>query len=104
MNGKNTLSGYSTVYNSLNEIINDPAPMPDWKADLPTRPELHKINFGQPSKNRLFVQETYFETCVITILMSGYLSYYEFATLCDTHVLVSHMVKMFIKCHSYDFT
>ena len=41
---------------------------------------------------------------MITIITSGFLSYYEFATLCDTHVLVPHMVNMVVKCYSYDFT
>ena len=41
---------------------------------------------------------------MITIMTTGYLPYYKFATLYDTHVLVLHMVKMFIKCHSYNFT
>ena len=41
---------------------------------------------------------------MITVMTSGFLSYYDFATICDTHVLVLHMIKMFVKCHTYDFT
>ena len=39
----------------------------------------------------------------VPFLLSGYLEYYDFAALCATHILIPHMVKMIIKCHSYNF-
>ena len=36
--------------------------------------------------------------------MSGCLAYYDFASLCSTHPLVLHLVKMIVKCHDYNFT
>ena len=50
------------------------------------------------------MQEGCFETCIFPILVSGYLGYYEFARLCTDNKVITHLVKMIIKCHSYDFT
>ena len=38
-----------------------------------------------------------------TVMPSSFLSYYNFATICDTHVLVPHMINMFAKYHTYNF-
>jgi len=104
MHGKNNVYSYSTLHADLSDLVMNPGPTPEWKKALPTRSELHRRQFGRPSKKHSFTQEASFETCLITVLTSGYLDYYEFLRLCHTHVLVPHMVKMFIKCHSYDFT
>ena len=104
LHGKTNFLGHSKLFTMLNKIILDPEPIPAWKAALPTRSELRRTAFGRPSKDHSFVQEACFETCMIPILTSGFLSYYDFATLCDAHVLIPHMIKMYVKCDSYDFT
>ena len=68
MNSKQHLTSYSTLFNMLNEMTIDPEPMPEWKAALPTRSELHKNNFGRPTKNHSCVQEASFETCMSAIV------------------------------------
>ena len=105
MHGRQTLSGYSNIFTELGDRIVAPTtPIHEWKKDLPTRFELHGTKFGQPSKNHSFTQEMSFETFMTTVLTSGNVSYCEFTTLCETQVLIQHIAKMFIKCHSYDFT
>lgn len=106
MKGKYSMNSMAGLYTVLhNNIVLDESPPPLWKQALPSRSELHSTTrFGQPSRNHSFTQEASFETCLFPILVSGYLGYYEFATLCNTHVLIPHMVKMIIQCHSYNFT
>ena len=85
-------------------LLWDTIPIPKWKKHLPTWYELHITEFGKPSKNVSFIQEVSFETCLVRILTSEYLSFYHFASLCDTHTLVPHLTKTFVRCHSYDLT
>ena len=86
-------------------MISPQDPAPSWKATLPTRASLQRRGrFGRSDRNHSVTQEAAFETCIVPILVSGYLGYYEFSALCNTHKLIPHIVKMLIKCHNYNFT
>ena len=107
MNGEPVqLHQLSMLYEEFcNTVTMSTAGTPLWKQKLPTRSELHREGrFGRPSKNHSFTQEGCFETCLFPLLTSGYLNFYDFMCLCGTHILIPHMVKMIIKCHTYDFT
>ena len=71
---------------------------------LPTRSELHGTKCVRPSKDHSFIQEALFETCLVPIVTSGFLLFCDFASLYDTHVLVPHLAKMYVKCYTYNFS
>ena len=107
LNGKYiTKSGLIVLYrNFTRKVIHQSNNPPLWKQLLPTRAELHSSRrFGSPSKDHSNTQTACFETCIYRILTSGYLDLYSFCTVCHTHVLFEHLVKMIIHCMSYDFT
>ena len=107
MKGKTAgLDGYSQLYASLwDTVIRPTRPTPHWKGDVPTRSELQRRGrFGRSDLNHSVTQEAAFETCIFPILVSGFLGYYDFTALCNTHVLIPHLVKMIVTCHNYDFT
>lgn len=98
-------SGLTALYIAFRDsIILNTEPIPPWKQALPTRAQLHRNKFGRPSRHHSFTQEASMETCLFPILTSGYLDFITFASLCSTHALIPHLVKMIIKCYSYDFT
>ena len=107
LHGKSTTySGFSHLYNSLRDVVVSPIKdPPKWRLGLPTRASLHSIKrFGRPSKDHSSTQEGCLETCLFTIITSGFLDFYSFCCLCNTHLLVIHLITMIIKCHSYDFS
>ena len=107
LKGKPTpLHGDSLLYTNLwDTVISPQDPAPSWKATLQTRASLQRRGrFGRSDRNHSVTQEAAFETCIVPIIVSGYLGYYEFSALCNTHKLIPHIVKMLIKCHNYNFT
>ena len=78
-------------------------PLPE-KLSILTCMQLHNKQFHRRSTNYSFTQKTYFETYIILILVSGYLGFYDFARLCNTHALIPHRAMVITKCHTYDFT
>ena len=105
LKGKQIPGAIASLYYTFQKgVVCDHTPPPLWKQALPTRSKLRLTRFGRPSKNHSFTQEAAFETCLIPLLLSGYLAYYDFASLCATHALIPHLVRMIVKCHSYNFT
>ena len=107
MNGKSmALYSLSGAYVSLHKVATRPSwQQPSWKLDLPSRSQLHnRHRFGCPSRAHSFTVEASFDSCMFTILLSGYLGKNEFTKLCNITPLIAHLARMIVRYHDYDFT
>jgi hypothetical protein len=74
-----------------------------WTTSLPSKTALRLTAFGRPDMNHLFTQEASFETCLLPLLKSGYLSAPDTCSLLDTNPLVSHLASSYVSLWSFDF-
>lgn len=78
-------------------------PQLEWQQNLPTKLELYRHKFGQPTKHLSFTQEACGETILHFVLKSGFLTHDETNQVHETHPLVRHLDVMRHQLTNYDF-
>ncbi len=105
------LSDYDTTaaalgesfYSRLTATRDDILLLVPWTASLPSKSALRLTAFGRSDPDHSFTQEASFETCLLPLLKSGYLSAPDTYSLLDTHPLVSHLATSYVSLRSLDF-
>ena len=105
------LSDYDTTaaalgesfYSRLTATRDDILLLVPWTASLPSKSALRLTAFGRSDTDHSFTQEASFETCLLPLLKSGYLSAPDTYSLLDTHPLVSHLATSYVSLRSLDF-
>jgi hypothetical protein len=74
-----------------------------WKTHLPSKSKLLRGPFGRPDINHSFNQEACFETALLPILKSGFLSPIDTISVLETHPFFSHLAASSVGYSTYDF-